>query len=136
MKNKFDVYKWRREQLNESEDNLATKAEKVYNSIKRFLEKDHNKDSVIRELMFAMRSTSDNLTEETSPNQLFDAFKKLTSGAGSHYPEKKLIKVVQRYAPDDNKAREFFKEKGYTVKIEEWEAEPGERLGEIWYYYS
>jgi hypothetical protein len=40
MKNKFDVYKWRREQLNESEKELSTdnKANRIYNNIKTYLD--------------------------------------------------------------------------------------------------
>jgi DNA repair exonuclease SbcCD ATPase subunit len=139
MNNKFDVYKWRREQLNENESNLESKANKVYSTIEKYLKEDHDKRAIIRRLMDTLQGMNESTIneEKISPNQLFNDFKQITvKGAGTHYPNEKLIKVTQRYAPEDNDAEKFFAEKGYTVEIKYIDGEPGETLDQVEYRYN
>jgi hypothetical protein len=135
MNNKFDVYKWRREQLDENENNLQNRAEKIYNSIVDYL-KPHDKNSIIRRLMFALMETNKLTEEKTTQDQLFDSFKKLTNGNGSHRPDVNRIKVKASSAPTDEEAKEFFNQNGYNVDIKFIDGEAGEELDMIWYTYS
>lgn len=135
MGKKFDVYKWRRDNLLTEDVSNGTRADYVYNAIKEYLAPNYqdqmSANSIKRQIMYGLME-ADRSESPLQENELRGSWvDKKGTFDGKGYDG--YFKTT--FSKQDSEVKAAMKDKGYTyVDSEEWDDD--DRKTEYWYYFK
>jgi hypothetical protein len=135
MSKKFDVYKWRQDNLLTEDVSNGTRADYVYNAIKEYLAPNYqdqmSANSIKRQIMYGLME-ADRSESPLQENKLRGSWvDKKGTFDGKGYDG--YFKTT--FSKQDSEVKAAMKDKGYTyVDSEEWDDD--DRKTEYWYYFK
>ena len=138
MSKKFDVYKWRRNNLLTEDVSNSTRADYVYDAIKKFLDVSNQDQSSVsyikRQIMYGLLTADldDKKSTSLQEGELKGSWEnKKGTFDGKEYDG--YFKTT--FSKQDSEVKAAMKEKGYTF-VDEYVRDDDDRKTEYWYYFK